>query len=75
MPRELERDTDPYARESAIEVLRIGDLCKIRLRATEMGRRAITATEKALSGKKLKPAYGGNSEIREDYWKHLSDQS
>jgi hypothetical protein len=67
----LERDQSPYVREEAIDVLASVDSYRMRLRATELGRRAIEAIRLALERGELKP-FLTKRESREEEWKHLS---
>jgi hypothetical protein len=69
----LETDKDAYLREETIELLAQADLCRMRLRGTEVGRRAIGEIQKALVQGNLKPVYT-SEEFRNHYWSDLSAQ-
>jgi hypothetical protein len=69
----LENDSNGYVRESAIGVVNGIDLYRFRLRKTEIGRRAVEATRRALERDDLTPVYR-RRENRENYWKEISER-
>ncbi|MHB8484621.1 MAG: hypothetical protein ACYDCM_02655 [Candidatus Acidiferrales bacterium] len=69
----LRKDTDSSVIEVAIEDLDRADTCRMRLRATNVGRKAIDAIHSAIDRVDLKPLYKTQHE-REDYWNQLSAQ-
>jgi len=71
--RILDSDQDSYVREGAIYLIAQGDRCRMRLRGTEIGRRAIEEIHRALMQGNLQPVYR-SKEIRENYWVELSKQ-
>jgi len=69
----LESDQNSYVREGAIYLMAQGDRCRMRLRGTEIGRRAIEEIHRALMQGNLKPVYR-SKEFRDKYWAELSKQ-
>jgi hypothetical protein len=70
----LEHNSNPYLREGALHVLVTTDSCRMRLRGTELGRRAIEAIRHTLeTGSIAGPALQEKS-ARDNYWKLLSQQ-
>jgi len=67
----LERDSNSYVREQAMQLLVWMDRTSVRLRGTETGRRAIEAIRRALQRCNQKPAYD-DRESCDDYWKSVS---
>lgn len=64
---EATQDKNPYIRERAIGVIASIDGIKMRLRKSEIGKRAIEAVRQALEQGNLKPMYI-NRERREESW-------
>jgi hypothetical protein len=69
----LEADRDGYVREGLVELLAQADLCRMRLRGTELGRQATNMIQKTLRDGNLKPVYKDGKRRRE-YWNALSGQ-
>jgi len=69
----LEADGNGYVRKETINLLAQADLCRLRLRGTEVGRHAIEEIRKALVRGNLKPV-PKNERFRDDYWNSLSAQ-
>jgi hypothetical protein len=67
----LDTSRNPYLREEAIRVLETIDKRRVRLRTSELGRRAIASAERALEEGNLRPAYKTKEE-REEQWRYLS---
>jgi hypothetical protein len=69
----LGNDHDGFVREEALTVLYMMDACRMRLRGTETGRRAIQAIQAALQKGGLKPVHT-TAESRAELWKWLTDR-
>jgi len=69
----LENDPNGYVRLETINLVRWVDKYRMRLRGTEVGRRAIETMRRALERGGLKPVYK-NRESREELWKTISSE-
>jgi hypothetical protein len=69
----LERDSNEYVREEALTALALIDTFRMRLRATETGKKAIEAIHMAAGRGGLKPVHTTQAE-RESLWKQISAQ-
>lgn len=67
----LDNDPNGYVREAAIGVILDVDSERMRLRKTEVGRRAIEAVQRALEKGGLKPDFSSRK-IREETWAKIS---
>ena len=68
----VESDSNGYVREEALTVLALVDTFRMRLRRTEIGRKAIEAIHKAVERGDLKPVHT-TKEARDSLWRQLSD--
>jgi hypothetical protein len=69
----LEKDSNSYVREDIISKLRLIDSSRVRLRALEVGRKAIEAIHRAIEKGGLKPTYGERKD-REQLWEEIKAQ-
>jgi len=69
----LENDPNGYVRLASINLIRWVDKYRMRLRGTELGRRAIEGIRRAIQRGGLKPVYK-NRESRKELWKTISSE-
>jgi hypothetical protein len=67
----LERDANAYVRKDAFDILYAIDRRSMRLRGTEIGRKAIEAMRRSLARCNLKPGYDKRKYCQE-YWESIS---